>query len=82
MQPITTSPLIDLLTDDQAAEIAGVKPKTLANWRCQGVGPRFVKIGSTIRYTPEDLQSFIKSRTFQSTTEYAVYRAEQKSKDA
>ena len=78
MQPITTSPPNDLLTDEQVAELSGVKPKTLANWRCKGVGPKFVKVGATIRYRPEDLQAFIASRVFQSTTEYAVHRAGQR----
>jgi hypothetical protein len=28
-----------------AAEYVGVAAKTLAMWRCQGVGPRFIKRG-------------------------------------
>ena len=68
--------LIDLLTDEQVSQLSGVKPKTLANWRCKGIGPAFVKVGAQIRYRPEDLKAFFDSRVFKSTSEYAVYRAE------
>lgn len=43
---------------------------TLANWRCQGVGPRFVKIGGKIFYPLPDLEKWESERTVQSTAEY------------
>ena len=67
-----------LLTDDQVFQLCGIKPKTLANWRCTGVGPAFVKVGHHIRYRPQDLQAFLDSRVFKSTSDYSAYQAAQK----
>ena len=67
-----------LLTDDQVFQLFGVKPKTLANWRCKGAGPAFVKVGHQVRYRPEDLKAFLDSRVFKSTAEYSVHRAKEK----
>lgn len=61
---------LELLTDNQVHEIYGVMPKTLANWRWRGVGPKFVKIGHQVRYRPEDLKAFLESRIFASTSAY------------
>lgn len=61
---------LELLTDEQVHKIYGVMPKTLANWRWRGVGPRFVKIGHQVRYRPEDLKDFLESRIFTSTSAY------------
>ena len=63
-----------LLTDQQVFELFGIKPKTLANWRCDGKGPAFVKVGHHIRYRPQDLQTFIDARVFKSTSDYAAYQ--------
>lgn len=32
------------------AEITGVSIKTLNTWRCRGGGPRFLKLGRSVRY--------------------------------
>lgn len=65
-----------LLTEFQVFEIFGIQPKTLANWRCSGRGPAFVKIGGHVRYRPQDLKTFLDSRVFASTSDYAVFRSE------
>lgn len=45
-----------LLKPEEMAELLGVHPGTLANWRCRGVGPQYLKLGksrtSPIRYLP------------------------------
>ncbi len=33
-------------------------PKTLEKWRCKGVGPKYVKVGSRILYRMADIQDF------------------------
>jgi hypothetical protein len=38
------------LTPAQMSERMGVSVKTLANQRSAGIGPKFVKVGSTVRY--------------------------------
>jgi hypothetical protein len=52
---------IQLLTEDETASILKVSPGTLRNRRCEGRGPPFVKLGSTVRYRPVDLQDYIES---------------------
>lgn len=42
-----------LLLPQQAAEILGVKVQTLAEWRLNGRGPPFIKLGRAVRYRPE-----------------------------
>jgi hypothetical protein len=32
---------------------------TLANWRMQGRGPRFYRVGRKIVYKPEDIEAFL-----------------------
>jgi hypothetical protein len=58
----------ELLRPSEAARLMGVRPKTLANWRCQGIGPAFVKFGppssrAAVRYNRGDLLKWIAART-------------------
>jgi len=52
-----------------AAHVLCVAEGTLANWRVQGKGPVFVKIGGKICYRDEDLDAFIKDGVCHSTSE-------------
>ena len=52
-----------LLDGQEAAEYLGAHPRTLANQRCRGEGPDFVRIGRQIRYPRSSLDRYIKSRT-------------------
>lgn len=40
----------ELMTTNEVAEHFRVNPSTVRRWRLDGVGPRFVKIGSVYRY--------------------------------
>lgn len=51
-----------LLDTTQAAECLGLVPQTLANWRCQGVGPRYVKLGARVRYRRTDVEAFVRAQ--------------------
>jgi excisionase family DNA binding protein len=64
--PATPSP--NLKTED-AAKFLNVKPTTLEQWRWNGRGPRFVKIGRSCRYRQSDLDAFLEARVFSSTNE-------------
>lgn len=57
------------LTTPQAAAYLSVKPATLEQWRWNGRGPRFAKIGRAVRYRQVDLDDFLTNRLFSSTTE-------------
>ncbi|MCC6789098.1 MAG: helix-turn-helix domain-containing protein [Hyphomonadaceae bacterium] len=48
-----------MLRERQAASFLGVAPKTLANWRSQGKGPKFCRLGRAIGYRQEDLDVFV-----------------------
>ncbi len=50
-----------LLTTHQVAELLGLKPQTLALWRTQDKGPKFVKLGKAVRYRLSDWEPFIDS---------------------
>jgi predicted site-specific integrase-resolvase len=50
---------IRLLIPRAAANLLNVSEKTLANWRCSGFGPPFVRVGRLIRYREADLHDFI-----------------------
>jgi hypothetical protein len=52
--------------------------KTLANWRCDGIGPPFIKIGGKVAYFEKDLIAFLESRRFSSTTDYTVRATKRK----
>jgi DNA-binding transcriptional MerR regulator len=54
-----------LLLPDEAAGILGVTSATLAVWRSTSRYPLpYVKSGGKVMYRPEDLDAFIKTRTF------------------
>ena len=49
-----------LLTAEETAEILGVKPQTLAVWRCaKRYRLPYLKLGRSIRYRLDDVESFI-----------------------
>lgn len=48
-------PACNLMTTKQAAEMLGLSPRTLENWRVRGDGPGFVKVGRAVRYSMSDL---------------------------
>ncbi|MEM1132750.1 MAG: helix-turn-helix domain-containing protein [Pseudomonadota bacterium] len=50
-----------LICEAEAAEYLGLSPKTLARWRWAGKGPVFHKLGSAVRYSVEELESFVSS---------------------
>jgi excisionase family DNA binding protein len=60
---------MELMTTAAASEYLGVPVKTLEAWRYTGNGPRFVKLGRSVRYRPTDLHAWIEANVRQSTTE-------------
>lgn len=44
-----------------AAEYLGIKIQTLANWRVEGRGPKFYRVGRLVRYRIEDLEAWIET---------------------
>jgi len=52
-----------LWSSDLAAKHLRVKPETLANWRSQGKGPSYVKIGRLVGYRPEAIDAYLNRHT-------------------
>jgi len=51
--------LPQLLDQREACAYLGVSQPTLNRWRCQGQGPKFVKMGRVIRYRAADVAAFV-----------------------
>jgi predicted DNA-binding transcriptional regulator AlpA len=52
-----------LLDVKQAAAFLGTTVNTLADWRTDGIGPPYVKIGYLVKYQCRDLHQWVQSRT-------------------
>ena len=50
------------LTSDSALKAIGPY-STLAHWRSEGRGPRFIKLGAKVAYRGRDLNEWLASRT-------------------
>ncbi|MDF2621333.1 MAG: hypothetical protein K0S00_3992 [Xanthobacteraceae bacterium] len=56
-----------MLKVKDAAERLGLSISTLNKWRCYGTGPRFVKLGTSVLYREEDLDTFVAAQVRTST---------------
>lgn len=50
----------DLLKTDEAAEFLRTTTGTLANLRCEGTGPPYLKIGRRILYEASELEAWLR----------------------
>lgn len=62
------------LNSEEAARILRLSARTLERMRVEGSGPKYLKAGRGTRarvlYRPADLDQWLESRTFSSTSEY------------
>jgi predicted DNA-binding transcriptional regulator AlpA len=58
-----------LLREGETSSILGLSKRTLQDWRVRGCGPKFVKVGRSVRYRLEDVQAFVNENVHQSTSE-------------
>jgi predicted DNA-binding transcriptional regulator AlpA len=50
------------LREAEAAEMLGVKVRTLPAWRVRGIGPRYFKVGAkAVRYFEADILAFLEA---------------------
>lgn len=59
----------DLLTTAELAIFLGNSDKTLNNWRCQGEGPDFTRIGRRIKYRFADVLKYLEENKRASTSD-------------
>jgi len=62
----------NLLSVHGAAQVLGLAVSTLNKFRVYGTGPRFVKLGRSVRYRPADLDAWIDENRRASTSEEAA----------
>lgn len=58
-----------LHTEAEEAWRLGLAPKTLANQRCRGDGPPFLKVGRLVRYNPDLTDAWLEERVRRSTSD-------------
>jgi len=58
-----------LLNTTDAAAYVGASESSLNKWRIYGTGPRFLKIGSRVKYDLDELNRWLASRERATTAE-------------
>lgn len=48
-------------TDVETAKLLGMSTATIRRWRLTGQGPKYRKLGGSVRYFAEDIEAFIAS---------------------
>ena len=61
-----------LRTEDEAAAFLKLSNRTLQAWRVRGCGPKFRKLGRSVRYRLEDVQAFVNENVHQSTSKFMM----------
>jgi len=66
----------ELLDNEQAAALLGIKPNTLEIWRHKGRGPVYCKLGNTpqapVRYRRSEIADWLRQRSFASTSAFTA----------
>jgi predicted DNA-binding transcriptional regulator AlpA len=57
-----------LLTVQEVARLLRCSVSSLNKWRLTGQGPRFVRVGSRVRYRPTDIAAYVADQTRASTS--------------
>ena len=58
----------ELLDERAAAAVLRVQRGTLSAWRLRHQGPKYIRVGRSVRYHPDDLSAYISQRTVEPTT--------------
>ena len=61
IRAVSTEP-VQLLNERRVAEMLGMSVASLRRWRLLQKGPRFIKLGSAVRYKPDDISAWLASR--------------------
>ena len=51
-----------LLNEYDVADIFRLSVATMRHWRLTGKGQKWLKLGSAVRYRPEDVQAYLEGR--------------------
>jgi predicted DNA-binding transcriptional regulator AlpA len=56
------------LTEREVADMLGLSVATLRAWRHRGKGPRFLRLGRSVRYLPADVADFVRASAVDTTS--------------
>ena len=56
------------LTEREVADMLGLSVATLRAWRHRGRGPRFLRLGRSVRYLPSDVSDFVRASAVDTTS--------------
>jgi predicted DNA-binding transcriptional regulator AlpA len=56
------------LPEREVAELLGLSVATLRAWRHRGKGPRFLRLGRSVRYLPADVADFVRASAVDTTS--------------
>lgn len=62
------------LDSTQAAQWLGLSKSTLEKMRCDGRGPRYLKVGKRCFYRPADLAAYLEAAVVETTDSRALSR--------
>lgn len=51
-----------LLNEGEVADICGLSTAAIRRWRLLDQGPRYIKVGSAVRYRLEDIRGWLATR--------------------
>jgi len=74
---IKTMETIDLpamVSRQQAADWLGITPQALSQLNTRGQGPRYVRVGRSVRYRREDLLEWVESRLVETVESLSTRR--------
>ena len=63
-----TSGTTRALTEREVADMLGLSVATLRAWRHRGRGPRFLRLGRSVRYLPSDVADFVRASAVDTTS--------------
>jgi len=59
---MTNNNLQELLNEHQVAQLVALSVASVRRWRLLRIGPKYLKIGSAVRYRPADISTWLESR--------------------
>jgi excisionase family DNA binding protein len=51
-----------LMSTEEVAEVLGRPARTLRQWRYLNQGPRYLKVGATVRYRARDIEKWLEAQ--------------------
>ncbi|MHA7275556.1 helix-turn-helix transcriptional regulator [Arthrobacter sp. Hz1] len=63
-----------VLTPQETADLLSTNVATLAQLRYAGGGPRYIKLGRSVRYRSSDIEDYLRGNTYERTDRQVVQK--------